>query len=346
MSRYVITLALAALQTPVEAAQNQAGRLTRALESIWGAMTSGGVLEKLIILSLIGLALYGASRLTRRAIDVGIQDVNQRHQLRKVVTYVFWIAIIVAVVTLFAERLALADIGTVLGLLAAAVTIALADVVRSLAGWIYLSSRRGVEIGSRVEVEGIKGDVIDIGLLKTTMLEVGEPLVHALQSTGRIVTVPNSLFLSGKVIASASVNPLVWQEIQILVTFESDWKRAREIIGEIAQAQYDKIVPELRAGFEKLERRYAFRLGSTAPIVYTEIEDSGVLLTLRYLTFVRRRRSTVNEISERILDAFAQEPAVDFAYPTYRIYRLGEQTSSVQPEAPDVHRLTGPGKGG
>ncbi len=339
-------MSLAALQTPVQEAQEQAGRISRFIERVGVAMTSGGVLEKLIILFLIGLALYGVSRLTRRAIDAHIEDVNQRHQLRKVVTYVFWIALTVTAVTLFAERLALADIGTVLGLLAAAITIALADVVRSLAGWIYVSSRRGVEIGSRVEVEGIKGDVIDIGLLKTTMLEVGEPLVHALQSTGRIVTVPNSLFLSGKVIASASVNPLVWQEIQILVTFESDWKRAREIISEIAQEQYEKIVPELRAGFEKLERRFAYRLGSTAPIVYTEIAESGVLLTLRYLTLVRRRRSSVNQISERILDEFAQEPAVDFAYPTYRIYRLGEEARTGQPEPAPVHRLTGPGNGG
>lgn len=338
-------MGLAASQTPIEAAQEEARRLPGALDSIWGAMTSGGIVEKLVILFLIGLALYGASRLTRRAIDVHIQDVNQRHQLRKVVTYVFWIAITITVVTLFAERLALADIGTVLGLLAAAITIALADVVRSLAGWIYVSSRRGVEIGSRVEVEGIKGDVIDIGLLKTTLLEVGEPLVHALQSTGRIVTVPNSLFLSGKVIASASINPLVWQEMQILVTFESDWKRAREIISEIAEDQYEKIVPELRAGFEKLEQRYAYRLGSTAPIVYTEIADSGVLLTLRYLTLVRRRRSSVNEISERILDGFDREPTVEFAYPTYRIYRLGEEANG-QPGPLNVRRPSGPGGDG
>ena len=218
-------------------------------------------------------------------------------------------------------------------------TIALADVIRSLAGWIYVSSRRGVEIGSRVEVEGVKGDVIDIGLLKTTLLEVGEPLVHGLQSTGRIVTVPNSVFLNRNVIASASINPLVWQEMQILVTFESDWKRAREIIDAVAQEQYEKLVPDLKAGFAKLEKRFAFKLGSTAPIVYTEIADSGVMLTLRYLTPVRRRRSSVDFISSRIMDEFDAEPSVEFAYPTYRIYRLGEEESGPQLGVP-------PGDGG
>ena len=327
------TLKPLAAQTIPEAV----ARTPEAFGRLWSVMTAGGVVEKLIILALIAFALYGLSRLVRRGIDSYIEDVNQRHQLRKIVTYAFWIALTISAVTLFAERLALADIGTVLGLIAAAVTIALADVVRSLAGWIYITSRRGVEIGSRVEVEGIKGDVIDIGLLKTTLLEVGEPLVHALQSTGRIVTVPNSLFLMGKVIASASVNPLVWQEIQIQVTFESDWKLARQIIQEIADEQYQKIVPDLRAGFEKLERQFAFRLGSTAPIVYTEIADSGVMLTLRYLTPVRRRRSSVDHVSGRILDRFAEEPSVELAYPTYRIFRLGEEHEvSLRPPPPEA----------
>ncbi len=259
---------------------------------------------------------------------------NKRHQLRKIVTYAFWAALVTAGLALFAERLALADIGTIVGLLAAAVTIALADVVRSLAGWVYVNSRRGVEVGSRVEVDGVIGDVIDIGLLKTTLLEVGEPLVHAMQSTGRIVTVPNSVFLLNNVISSATVNPLVWHEIRVLVTFESDWKKARRIMQDVANELYEEIVPDLRAGFEKLEREYAFRLGSTAPIVYTEIADSGVLLTIRNLTPVRRRRSTTDRISAEILDRFAKEPDIELAYPTYRVYRLGEGPGGAGDPAP------------
>lgn len=311
--------------------QESASEVQGILDRLWASVTGGGSLEKLAIFLLVGLALYGLSRLIRRGIEAHIEDVNQRHQLRKIVTYTFWIALVTAGVTLFAENLALADIGTVLGLIAAAITIALADVVRSLAGWIYINSRRGVEVGSRVEVGGVIGDVIDIGLLKTTLLEVGEPLVHAMQSTGRIVTVPNSVFLDKNVISSATVNPLVWQEIQVLVSFESDWKRAREIMREVAMELYEEIVPDLKAGFENLEHEYAFRLGSTAPFVYTEIADSGVLLTIRNLTPVRRRRSLTDRISEAILDRFAQDPDIDFAYPTYRIYKLGEEGLSQQP---------------
>jgi small-conductance mechanosensitive channel len=323
-----------AIQAPVQAAQESAAQARGFLERLFAVLTAGGALEKLAILVLIGFGLYAVSRLIRRGIDAHIDDVNRRHQLRKVVVYGFWIALVTVAVILFFERLALADVGTVLGLIAAAVTIALADVVRSLAGWIYINSRRGVEIGSRVAVDGVIGDVIDIGLLKTTLLEVGEPLVHAMQSTGRIVTVPNSVFLNRNVVASATVNPLVWQEMQILVTFESDWRRAREIMQEVAMELYEEIVPDLRAGFGKLEREYAFKLGSTAPIVYTEIADSGVLLTLRNLTPVRRRRSMVDRISGNILDRFAEVPDIDFAYPTYRAYRLGDEGPHGGPDLP------------
>jgi small-conductance mechanosensitive channel len=292
------------IQTPIQRAQEGASQVPGVVARIWESITAGGSLEKIAILVLIAVALWALSRVVRRSIGSHIDDINQRHQLRKVVTYVFWIALVAAGIILFAERLALADIGTIVGLIAAAVTIALADVVRSLAGWIYISSRRGVEIGSRVAVEEITGDVIDIGLLKTTLLEVGEPLVHAMQSTGRIVTVPNSAFLNKNVISSATVNPLVWHEIRILVTFESDWKKARDIMRDVAMKLYEEIIPDLREGFRSLEHEYAFRLGSTAPFIYTEIADSGVLLTLRNLCMARRRRSTTDRISAEILDRF------------------------------------------
>ena len=312
-------------QIPPDITRQQGGNIASALQTVWETLQQGGTLQNLVIFILAAIAFYGLARLLRRQINRQIQDVNRRHQLRKAINYTLWVTLAVVGVALFFQRLNLSQLGTVLGLLGAAITIALADLVRSLAGWIYVNSRSGIEIGSRVEVEEVKGDVIDIGLLKTTLLEVGEPLVHGLQSTGRIVTVPNSVFLNRSVFASATVNPLVWQEIQILVTFESDWKRAREIIQAAADALHEELVPELQAAFRTLERRYAYRLGPTTPIVYTEIAESGILLTLRYLTHVRRRRGTVDRVSREILDRFDAEPTVEFAYPTYRVYRLGEQ---------------------
>src|SRR5690606_32503875 len=131
--------------------------------------------------------------------------------------------------------------------------VALQDVLRSVVGWFYLSGRQGVEIGSRIEVGGIVGDVIDIGALKTTMIEVGGALVFGRQSTGRLVTVPNYRMISEPVLIAPASSPFVWQEVKIAVTFDSDWRRLEVILNEIGEALYQDVAPQLEEGFRRLE---------------------------------------------------------------------------------------------
>ncbi len=247
-----------------------------------------------------------------------IEDVNRRHIIRKWISYGYAVLLVLTAVALFAD--ALTGLGTVLAVILAGVAIALQDILKSVVGWMYISTRSGVQVGSRVEVEGVIGDVIDIGVLKTTMLEVGN-LVFGRQSTGRLVTIPNSKMISASVFLSAADNPFVWQEVQLVLSFESDWQRAEAILREIAEEMHAEIAPELERGFHKLERRFAFKYGTITPIVYASLEERGVALTLRFLTHVRRRRGSVDRVTRRVLTALAAEPNVRIAYPTYRIYR-------------------------
>ncbi len=278
--------------------------------------------QKILVFLALAAVLYALTRLAHRQLNVHIEDVNRRHTLRKWIAYAYAILLALIAVALFAESLT--GLGAVLALLAAGVAVALQDILKSTVGWIYISSRSGIEVGSRIEVDGVTGDVIDIGVLKTTVLEVGGPLVYGRQSTGRLVTVPNYRLLSDTVLISAAENPFIWQENRVVVTYESDWRRAEQILREVADEIHAEIAPELKAGFRRLERRFAFKYGALTPIVYVSLGDSGVELTLRYLIHVRRRRGSVDRISRRLLAAFAAEPDVDLAYPTYRTYRLGE----------------------
>jgi small-conductance mechanosensitive channel len=198
-------------------------------------------------------------------------------------------------------------------------------------GWLYISGRTGIQVGSRVEVDGVIGDVIDTGIFKTTLLEIGN-LVYGRQSTGRLVTIPNSKMLADNVFMSTTYNPFVWQEIRLVVTFESDWQRAETILREIGNEIYTELAPELEQGFKKLERRYAFKYGTVTPIVYVSIADHGVELDLRFLIPVRRRRGSVDRAARRILTAFAADPSIELAYPTYRMFRMGEGGEEVRSE--------------
>jgi small-conductance mechanosensitive channel len=287
----------------------------------WRAVYVHGFVQQLLLFLVIAIGLYLLARVARKLITHQVADINQRHMLRKWVGYAYGLLLFLMGVALFAD--ALAGLGTIIAVVLAGVAIALQDVLKSVVGWLYISGRTGVEVGSRIEVDGVVGDVIDIGFFKTTVLEIGN-LVYGRQSTGRLVTIPNSRMISSNVFMSTVSNPFVWQEVRVVVTFESDWERAEAILREIATEIHTEIAPELAKGFKKLEKRYAFKYGTLTPIVYVSLAENGVLLDLRFLIPVRRRRGSVDRVTRRILTALAAEPNVRIAYPTYRMYRAGE----------------------
>lgn len=290
--------------------------------------------EKLVLFIVLVLVLYALRRLARREVNRQIEDVNRRHTLRRAIGRGYAVTVVLVGIALFAESLT--GLGTVLALLAAGIAVALQDILKSLVGWLYISSRAGIQVGDRVQVDGVMGDVVDVGVLKTTLVEVGN-LVFGFQSTGRLVTVPNFNMLASKVFVSGTDNPFMWQELKVLVTYESDWERAEAVVREIAEEYHAEIAPELQRGFRRMERRFAFKYGALTPIVYVTAADSGVELTLRFLTHVRRRRGGADRITRRVLRSFAGEPKVELAYPTYRVYRMGEEEEG-GPGRAAVHR--------
>jgi small-conductance mechanosensitive channel len=277
--------------------------------------------QKLLAFLLIIALVYAFSRLLRRVIRDNIDDVNRRHILQKYSRYGAAILLLISAVALFADSLA--GLGTILAVLLAGVAIALQDVLKSMVAWIYVAGRSGVEVGSRIQVGEVEGDVIDIGVLKTTVLEVGQ-LVYGRQSSGRLVTIPNYRLLSDNTHFQGPANPWLWQEVRVTITFESDWKRAETLLREIGEEMHAELAPLLEEGFHRLEHRYAFKYGTLTPIVYLTISRFGVELTLRFLTGLRRHRGSVDRVSRRILSAFAAEPAVQLTYPTYRLVEDGD----------------------
>jgi small-conductance mechanosensitive channel len=276
--------------------------------------------QKLLVFIGFALFLWVLARLAKRLIGQQIVDVNRRHAVRKGIGYGLSALLVLFGIALFADSLV--GFGTVLGLILAGVAVALQDVLKSVVGWLYISARSGVEVGTRVEVGGVIGDVIDIGVLKTTVLEVGN-LVFGRQSTGRLVTIPNFMMVSANVIISGIDNPFVWQEVQVTVPFESDWQRAERILREAGEDLHREIAPDLQPAFRRLEKRFAFKYGALTPIVYVTLGTYGVELTLRFLTPVRRRRGSEDRVSRAVLTGFPQATEVRFAYPTYRAVRLG-----------------------
>jgi small-conductance mechanosensitive channel len=280
-------------------------------------------LQSRLLLTAITIGvLWAAHRVVlsvayRRATDPWI-----RYRWRKAVTYVaLTLGIIVIGRTWIPGIEALA---TFLGLLSAGLAIALKDPVANLAAWGFIVWARPFEVGDRIQIGGHAGDVIDLRLLQFTLNEIGN-WVDADQSTGRIIHIPN-----GRVFTEPLANydkgfKYIWNEVQVLVTFETDWKKAKEILIGIGSKHAEHLTAQAEADLLTASRQYLINYRKLTPIVYTKATDSGVQLTLRYLIEPRKRRGTEHAIWEDILTEFATYPDVDLAYHTVRSFKSTEE---------------------
>lgn len=305
----------------------------------WRDLYLADIGTKLVAFIVMAILVFAISYLVRRVIRENIDDLNRRHILQKYSGYLAIFLLCLSAIALFADSLQ--GLGTIIALLLAGIAVALQDVLKSFVGWVYISGRSGIEVGSRVEIDGILGDVVDIGVLKITVIEVGT-LVYGRQSSGRLVTIPNYKLLSDNVHIQGTANPWAWQEVRVTITFESDWMRAESIVRRIGDDLHAEMAPQIEESFRRPEQRYAIKYGTVTPFVYVSISGVGIELTLRYMTPVRKHRGSIDLISRQILTAFAADPSVELAHPTYRLVRRGPPASGV----PSIVDLSGEGYGG
>lgn len=280
---------------------------------------AGGILTKKIVTTifviLIGyLFIFGFIGIINRR----VKDIKSRHMIRKSVIYVVNAILIIIVFFLWIQNIS--SVTIFLGVAGAGLALALQEVILCIAGWFLILMRRPFEAGDRIEINGVKGDVIDIRLFQTSVLEIGN-WVDADQSTGRIVNLPNSFVFKHENYNYSRGFEFIWNEIPILLTFESDWKRGREIMTAHAKSLAEGLEGKVNRKIDVMRNRYMIYYGKLTPIVYVNIKDSGVELTLRYLTEAKKRRSTQDQLCQAILEDFNKEANVNFAYPTYRIVK-------------------------
>lgn len=288
--------------------------------SLWAEATLGLGIEsqRRILLTLAVILLAGlARRLVLRAVDRRSDDIRVRYQWRKRSTYLAVMATALVVGRIWFEGFH--SIATYLGLLSAGLAIALKDLVSDLAAWMFIMWRKPFEVGDRIQVGDHAGDVIDIRIFQFTLLEIGQ-WVAADQSTGRVIHVPNWKIFSEPLANYTKGFQFIWNELPVLVTFESDWRAAKEILTEIVSRHAEHLTAEAERRVREASSRFMIFYTTLTPKVWTRVEDSGVLLTMRYLCDPRRRRGTEEAIWEEILDAFAARDDIDFAYPTQRFY--------------------------
>lgn len=272
----------------------------------------------LVIIVIITIIKWALNRLIYHKVD----DIATSYRWRKISTYLAVIVGIILIIPIWFQGFK--SMATFFGLFTAGVAIALKDPLSSIVGWLFILWKRPFSTGDRIEIDKTAGDVIDIRLFQFSLIEIGQ-WVDADQSTGRVVHIPNSKVLNSRIANYTAGFAFIWNEIPVVITFESNWEMAKEILLQIANEHTGEFSKTARDKIRRAARKYLIYYGKLTPIVYTTVKESGVLLTIRYLTAPQQRRTTEAIIWEDILKRFRQEDEIEFAYPTRRLYLSDQQ---------------------
>lgn len=278
----------------------------------------GVLYDKLLTSLACILIIWFIRRMILKGVWRRTENSRTRYQWRKTSDYVAFTIAVLLLGRVWLEGFQ--TVATFLGLASAGLAIAMKDPLVNVAGWLFIVWRRPFDVGDRIQIGVHAGDVIDLRVFQFTLMEIGN-WVKADQSTGRIIHIPN-----GKVFVDSQTNytkgwfDYIWNEIPVLVTFESDWRKAKQILQAIAASHSDHLIPLAEQKLKESSREFVILTPNLNPEVFTSVEASGILLTMRHLCEPRNRRDSSQKIWEAILDEFAVHQDIDFAYPTQRYY--------------------------
>jgi len=274
-------------------------------------------LHKLLSSAVVLLLLWLVRRLACSIAKRRVSDMARLYHWRRLTSYVFTFLAVFLIGRIWIKGVD--SIATFLGLFGAGLAIAMHETIANLAGWVFIVTRKPFNVGDRIQIGDTAGDVIDIRLFQFSMVEVGN-WVDADQSTGRIIHVPNSRAMRDVTANYEAGFEYIWHEIPVLVTFESNWRKAKAILEKTVEEQASHLSEGVEEQIRRAAMRYLIYFKHLTQTVYTSVRDNGVLLTIRYIVKPRSRRDSEQAIWEAVLTEFARHDDISLAYPTTRFY--------------------------
>ncbi len=244
--------------------------------------------------------IFLAAWFVQKTITRRIADNTSRYRTKKTIRFLSYILILLLAVVSFTGKMQYFTL--TIGLFSAGLAFALQEVILSFAGWVSIQSTRMYKPGDRIELNGVKGDVIDISLTRTTMMELGE-WVKSDNYTGRIVQISNSQVFKGPVRNYSADFPFLWDEIMIPIRYGSDLQLTKSILEETASLYLSEYAVFAKDHWQKMVEKYLIEDANVQPTVSLKLTDNWVEFTMRYVVDYKRRRLTKNDISGNLLQA-------------------------------------------
>jgi small-conductance mechanosensitive channel len=245
-----------------------------------------------------------------------IKDSKTRYSLRKVISVLSIVSFIFVAISIWIVETQ--NILIALGLLGAAIAFALQDIFKNFMGGVMIYINGIYHVGDRVEINQAYGDVIDISVFYTTLMET-RGWVDGDQATGRLTTIPNGGVLTGNVQNYTKDFDFMWDELTLPITYDSDWRSAQDKILAIVKAETAQVAENAKKIMERIEGKYYFTQRSLEPAIYVTLTDNWINFGIRYVTEVRTRRALNNRLSRLILEEFEKTPSIKIASTTMQI---------------------------
>ena len=264
-----------------------------------------------VSLSLVGkcvaavvgiLLIHGTFRLLEKALPRRFGQADARFRVRKFVAFSGYAAILLFLSILFEDRLG--RLSFAIGVAGAGVAVALQDVLASIAGAFSIGFSRLYAIGDRVQIGDVRGDVIDIGLLRTTLLETGNWVSKDMYN-GRVVRIPNSSVLKGPIFNYSQGFRFVWDEIKVVFTNTSDFQLAREMLLRVAKESIGEYLVEAQTSWKTISENFRSENPPLEPTVALAVNAASLEFTVDYVVDYTKRTAMKDRLFTKIVQEVA-----------------------------------------
>ncbi|MBE2189878.1 MAG: mechanosensitive ion channel family protein [Candidatus Kapabacteria bacterium] len=251
-----------------------------------------------------------------------IKDNDNRYRAKKFSGFIGFILTIILISIVYSDKLG--GLTVAFGVAGAGIAFALQEVIASFAGWLAIMFGGFYKTGDRVQLGGIKGDIMDIGVLRTTIMETGQWVDGDLYN-GRIVLVANSFVFKEPVYNYSGDFPFLWDEIKIPIQYGSNYEKTGEILLKIGKEVSGDLSEKSKQKWNVLQNKYRLENAQTEPMVSLIANDNWVEYTLRYVVDYKRRRFTKTELFTKILNTIeATNGEIKFASATFHLVEAPE----------------------
>ena len=267
---------------------------------------------RLIVLFASLLLIFAGSIAWRWLTNRYVTDMRRRGQVMAARRLVLGLLILIVLLINFADEIGSA--ATVVGFAAAGIAVALQNVILSIAGYFFLIGRFGIKVGDRVQIGGVTGDVIDIGLVKLSLMELGGTGTHR-EPTGRVVVFSNAVVFqpSGNFFKQAPGTSFVWNEVRLTLAPDVDYRLAEKRILEAVDEVFARYRDRVMRDYRHLERDLNIMLETPKPQSRLHLSQTGLEIIIRYPAETYSAPQITDEISRRLLDAINREPSLRLA---------------------------------